>query len=107
MRKWGTVGEWVNTYQYLKCARLHMRRDFKENSVLCFVEEELPYHDVVVVLPGLNSGPHKAVGMWASQCALDLQREKQVSCHSTMQNVFRCAVLSEGPNSAHKVSEIV
>lgn len=78
------MGEWVNTYQYLKCARLHMRRGFKENSVLCFVEEELPYHDVVAVLPGLNSDHHKVVVMCAPHCGLDPQREKQVSCHSNL-----------------------
>lgn len=61
---------------YLKCAQSHTRRGFKENGALYLVEEGLPYHDIVAVLPGMNSDHYKAVVMSAPQCALDLPREK-------------------------------
>lgn len=76
------MDEWINTFffiniHYLKCSQFHTRISFKENSALCLAEEELPSHDIVAVLPGMNGGITK-------QCALDPQREKQVSCHSTI-----------------------
>lgn len=106
------MDEWINTFffistHYLKCSRFHTRRSFKKNSALCLAEEELPSHDIVALLPGMNGGHYKAVGMSALQCALDPQREKQVSCHGTIQNVFRCTGLSERPSSAPTTMEKV
>lgn len=79
------MDEWINTFffiniHYLKCSQFHTRISFKENSALCLAEEELPSHDIVAVLPGMNGDHYKAVCFGPSEREAGLMSQHHIEC---------------------------